>query len=305
MGFVKLADTLSKAMDKYPFVVFIIGLTCFVVIVSKIYWLHTLPLGKKEETENKERIIVMNKPQIKSKERVAERGEVFTNEREVKAMCDLVAHECERIESRFLEPACGDGNFLAEVVKRKLASVKKLYGKNRFDYERYSVLAMSSIYGIDIMADNVRDCRARLFEQWDRGYQSVCKKDCNNDTRNAVIYILERNILCGNALTLMCVDEDQKDIPQNPIIFAEWSPVSSGFMSSSWGGLLKRRDFRLDVLLKANEKPKEDQIMPDLEEDIRKYLSINPVTGEYMAEPIRDDYRPVHYKKLSEQEEKP
>lgn len=245
----------------------------------------------------------MNKPQVKSKERVSDHGEVFTNEREVKAMCDLVAHECERIESRFLEPACGDGNFLAEVVSRKLATVKKKYGKSHFDYERFSVLAMTSIYGVDIMADNVQECRARLFELWDREYQSACKKDCNNDARDAVIYILSKNILCGNALTLMCVDENQKDIPQQPIVFAEWSPVTSGFMSSSWGGLLKRRDFRLDVMLKANEKPKDGQITLDLEEDISKYLSINPATGEYMAEPIRDDYRPVHYKRLSEQEE--
>ncbi len=243
--------------------------------------------------------------QVKSKERVAEHGEVFTNEREVKAMCDLVSQECENITSRFLEPACGDGNFLAEVVSRKLAVVKKKYGKSRFDYERYSVLAMTSIYGVDIMADNVKECRERLFEQWNKEYKAVCKTDCNDDTRNAVRCILECNILCGNALTLMCVDENQQDIPSQPIVFAEWSPVSKGFMASSWGGLLKRRDFRLDVMLKANDKPVENEqlTLDALEDDIRKYLSINPVTGEYMAEPIKDDYSPVHYKKLGMQED--
>ena len=242
--------------------------------------------------------------QIKSKRRVTEHGEVFTNEREVKAMCDLVSQECENITSRFLEPACGDGNFLAEVVKRKLSVVKKKYGKSRFDYERYSVLAMTSIYGIDILADNVNECRARLFERWDKEYRAVCKKDCNNDTRNSVIYIMKRNILCGNALTLMCVDENQHDIANKPIVFAEWSPVSSGLMSSSWGGLLKRRDFRLDVMLKANDKPKGNQLtIEGLDEDISKYLSINPTTGEYMAEPIKDDYSPIHFKKLGIQEE--
>ena len=92
--------------------------------------------------------------QIKSKERVAERGEVFTNEREVKAMCDLVAQECDRIDSRLLEPACGDGNFLAEILERKLATVKKLHKRSAYDYERYSVLAVSSIYGVDIMQEN-------------------------------------------------------------------------------------------------------------------------------------------------------
>lgn len=106
----------------------------------------------------------MTKKQIKSKDRVAAHGEVFTNEREVKAMCDLVEQECDRVDSRFLEPACGDGNFLAEVLLRKLAKVKKLYRKSAYDYERYSILALSSIYGVDIMKDNIEECRARLFE---------------------------------------------------------------------------------------------------------------------------------------------
>lgn len=242
--------------------------------------------------------------QVKSKERVAEHGEVFTNEREVKAMCDLVSQECENITSRFLEPACGDGNFLAEVISRKLAVVKKKYGRSRFDYERYSVLAMSSIYGVDIMEDNVRECRARLFEIWNKAYEAVCKKDCTDETRNAVAYILERNILCGNALTLMRVDENQRDLPNSPIVFAEWSPVTKGFMATTWGGLLKRRDFRLDVMLKANDKPKKGQLPLDgLDDEIAKYLSVNPATGEYMAEPIKDDYAPIHYRKLSALEE--
>lgn len=227
--------------------------------------------------------------QVKSKERVAEHGEVFTNDREVKAMCDLVAHECERIDSRFLEPACGDGNFLAEIVKRKLAVCKKFYKKNTYDYERYSVLVMTSIYGIDIMQDNVDDCRARMFELWNREYESVCKKECNNDTRDAVIYILNKNILCGNALTMMCVDESQNDT-EMPIIFPEWSLMA--------GTKLKRRDFRLDVLLKVNDKPKQSQMsLVDIPEEIRPYLSINPVAGTYMAEPIKE-YFPIHYRKV-------
>ena len=106
--------------------------------------------------------------QIKSKQRVANHGEVFTNEREVKAMCDLVADECDRIDSRFLEPACGDGNFLAEILKRKLNRVKQLYKTNTYDYERYSVLAISSIYGVDILKDNAAECRARLFAIWNK-----------------------------------------------------------------------------------------------------------------------------------------
>lgn len=235
--------------------------------------------------------IESQKTQIKSKKRVSEHGEVFTAEREVKAMCDLVAQECDRIDSRFLEPACGDGNFLAEILTRKLASVKKLYKSNSYDYERYSVLAVTSVYGVDILADNVTECRERLFKLWDKEYKSVCKKAVMQETREAVKYILSKNILCGNALTLMCVDENQNDL-DTPIIFPEWSLML--------GTKLKRRDFRLDVMLKANDKPKSEQLsLLGVPEDIRKYLSINPTTKEYMPLPICE-YPPVHYRKVQE-----
>ena len=229
--------------------------------------------------------------QIKSKKRVAEHGEVFTAEREVKAMCDLVAQECDRIDSRFLEPACGNGNFLAEILTRKLTTVKKLYKSNPYDYERYSVLAISSVYGVDIMQDNVFECRERLFKLWDKEYKSVCKKAVSDETREAVKYILSKNILCGNALTLMCVDENQCDTDL-PIIFPEWSLIQ--------GTKLKRRNFRLDVMLKANDKPKTGQIsLNDIPENIREFITLNPTTKEYMPLPICE-YPPVHYRKVQE-----
>lgn len=229
-------------------------------------------------------------PQTKSKQRVRDHGEVFTAEREVKAMCDLVKDECERIDSRFLEPACGNGNFLAEILTRKLATVKKLYKSNPYDYERYAVLAVSSIYGVEILADNAEECCKRLFELWNKEYTAICKKSANDETRDAVRCILSKNILCGNALTLMCVDENQKDTDV-PIVFPEWSLL---------GTKLKRRDFRLDVMLKAGDKPQGEQTsLFDMPDDIRRYLSVNPVTKEYMAEPICE-YPPVHYRKVQE-----
>lgn len=139
----------------------------------------------------------MAEKQVKSRQRVADHGEVFTAEREVRAMCDLVKSETERIESRFLEPACGNGNFLAEVLRRKLAVVKSRYGKNPSDYERYSVLAVTSIYGVDILADNAQECRERLFALWDEEYTAVVKSVANPQCREAVRYILQKNILCG------------------------------------------------------------------------------------------------------------
>ena len=104
----------------------------------------------------------MEKKQVKSRERVAAHGEVFTAEREVKAMCDLVKPETERIDSRFLEPACGDGNFLAEILSRKLACEQiRKYRKSSYDWERNSLLALGSLYGVDILADNCEACRER------------------------------------------------------------------------------------------------------------------------------------------------
>lgn len=181
----------------------------------------------------------MSKQQIKSKSRVAAHGEVFTSEREVKAMCDFVKQETERIESRFLEPACGNGNFLAEILSRKLAVVKSRYGKSPADYEKFSVLAVTSIYGVELLPDNAAECRARLYDIWNKAYTANNRQAADEQCREAVRFILEKNILCGDALTLRQEDS-------TPIIFAEWSLVT--------GNLLKRRDFALDELLTGSER---------------------------------------------------
>lgn len=114
--------------------------------------------------------------QVKSKKRVADHGEVFTNEREVNAMLDLVKHETERIDSRFLEPACGNGNFLAEVLRRKLIVVDSRYSKSQIEWERYSVIAVSSIYGVDILEDNAKECRDRLLGIYTDWYSKKFKQ---------------------------------------------------------------------------------------------------------------------------------
>ncbi|MEF9945257.1 MAG: DNA methyltransferase [Lachnospiraceae bacterium] len=187
--------------------------------------------------------------QVKSKSRVEERGEVFTNEREVNAMLDLVKQETERIDSRFLEPACGEGNFLAEILSRKLAIVKKKYKKSFLDYEKNSMLAAGSIYGVDIMLDNVMACRERMFKIWNKEYKSVCKKECNDETRDAIRLVLEKNIVCGNALSLKCVDENGIDTNE-PIVFSEW-----GFVT---GSQIQRKDYTFDEILNGNEEKKNE-----------------------------------------------
>lgn len=235
----------------------------------------------------------MEKKQVKSKERVAAHGEVFTAEREVKAMCDLVAAQCDNVDATFLEPACGNGNFLSEILDRKLQRVKKDARSDRLAWEWLSVRAIASLYGVDIMQDNCEECRKRLFEQWNNAYKAACKKDCNDETRESIRYILSKNIVCGNALTMMCVDEKQQDTDLY-ITFAEFKTCGRMYM-------LKRRDYRLDVLLKANEKPsKQKQLtLENGIDDIYNYLETNPVTGEYMPKPLRE-YPPLHYRRLKE-----
>ena len=202
---------------------------------------------------------------IRSRARVRERGEVFTAEREVKAMCDLVKAETERIDSRFLEPACGDGNFLAEILSRKLAVVRRKYAKSAADYEKNAVLAASSIYGVDIMSDNVLACRERMFGIWDNEYTAVCRREADENARKAVRFIFSRNIVCGNALTLKCVDENGNDT-DTPIVFSEWTFVT--------GNKMQRSDYTFDELLAAEEKdPVQLSMLDDGGKFKKRYVS--------------------------------
>ncbi len=180
-------------------------------------------------------------------------GEVYTGTREVNAMLDLVKPETERIDSRFLEPACGTGNFLAEIFDRKLRVVKEKYEKIQLEYERYAVLAVSSLYGIDILEDNVAACRQRLFEIFDQAYTQLYQAKTKEECRGAVRFILSKNIICGDALTLKTIGEKPE-----PIVFSEWSPVN--------GSMLKRRDFTFHSLLDTNSV-KELPLFSDLGED--------------------------------------
>lgn len=178
----------------------------------------------------------------------------FTRRREVNAMLDLVKQETERIESRFLEPACGTGNFLTEILERKLCVVKNRYGKSQLDYERYAILAVSSIYGIDILEDNVKQCRYRLYGIFEWNYARLFKDRAKNKCRDAIRFILECNIIWGDALSLKTVGNN----PQ-PIVFPEWSLVN--------GSMLKRRDFTFRGLLN-HAAMKELPLFSDLGEDV-------------------------------------
>lgn len=182
--------------------------------------------------------------QIKSKERVAERGEVFTAEKEVNAMLDLVADECLRPDSRFLEPTCGDGNFLVAILRRKLTELRRKYKKSSRDYEKMAIVAIGSLYGVDIMNDNVLACRERLFSIWNEEYTAHCDGDASDEAREAARFIIGRNIVNGNALTLKCVDADGNDT-NAPIVFSEWTLIG--------GTQMQRSDYTMDDLLLYND----------------------------------------------------
>lgn len=153
--------------------------------------------------------------QIKSKKRVTDHGEVYTNEREVNAMLDLVKEEAEKITSTFLEPACGNGNFLVEILRRKLSSVAKIYGSSIGDYRLHMIEAVSTIYGVDIQEDNVQESRKRLLDICIKEFSDSYGTAPSDGLVKALKCVMERNIVCGN--TLSCLSQDG-----TPLQFSEW-----------------------------------------------------------------------------------
>ena len=166
---------------------------------------------------------------VRSKQRVADHGEVFTPAWMVEAMLDLVKDETERIDSRFLEPACGSGNFLVQILRRKLAAVERKYGKSGFERQHYALLALMCTYGIELLPDNIAECRANLLEV----LADHLKLGGSEELYRAASYVLSQNLVHGDALKMRTSDD-------LPITFAEW-----GYLGK---GKFQRRDFRLDVL---------------------------------------------------------
>ena len=170
---------------------------------------------------------------VKSKQRVADHGEVFTPAWMVEAMLDLVKDETERLDSRFLEPACGSGNFLVQILRRKLAAVELKYGKSDFERRNYALLALMCIYGVELLPDNIAECRANLLEILAE-YLNVDERD---ELYRAGFYVLSQNLVHGDALAMRTHDGQ-------PLTFAEW-----GYLGK---GKFQRRDFRLDTLTQSS-----------------------------------------------------
>lgn len=201
----------------------------------------------------------------KSKKRVRDHGEVFTPDFIVEDMLNLVVDETKRIESRFLEPACGDGNFLIKVLEKKLDKVEKDFKKSQFEYEKNSFIAISSIYGVELLEDNTKRARERLYEYFYTRYSKLYKKTINSEFLKNVVFLLSRNIIQGDALTL-------KGPNGEPIVFSQWSPDGRAKIT--------RIDFEYKELANLGEKKR--NIF-----DPAPYISD---TGKevYIAKPIKE-----------------
>ena len=182
---------------------------------------------------------------IKSKRRVADHGEVFTPPWLVEKMLDLVRGETERIDSRFLEPACGSGNFLVPVLQRKLAAVEAKFGRTDFERRHYALLAVMCTYGIELLADNIIECRANMLEV----FADYLKLDETDEVYLAAYYVVSQNLVHGDALTMRTHDGQA-------ITFAEW-----GYLGR---GKYQRRDFRLDVLTQMSSFTQEGSLFAHL-----------------------------------------
>lgn len=202
-----------------------------------------------------------NKPskekQIKSQQRVADYGEVFTASREVEAMLDLVKDESERIESRFLEPACGDGNFLVAIFKRKLNTLTKRYKSKKEDFEINLLMAIGSIYAIDLLPDNVTAAQERLFEMAVQVYQKTFHKEPDSTYQDIINFILVRNIICGDSLNGI-----------DKIVFTEWS---------SLGYQIKRAEYSFAQMNTENEIASLPLFSMELNENKEPVFFPNPI----------------------------
>ena len=177
--------------------------------------------------------------QIKSKKRVSDFGEVYTNEREVNAMLDLVKEEAEKVTSTFLEPACGNGNFLAAILRRKLSSVARIYAHDVDEYRLHMIEAVTSIYGVDIQADNVQESRNRLLDMCCAEYSGSYGTNLSDGTVKALECVMERNIICGNTLTCLASDG-------SPLVFSEWK--------LNGNGMFERKDFLFTDILEDRDE---------------------------------------------------
>ena len=226
---------------------------------------------------------------MRSKQRVVDHGEVFTPPELVKAMLDLVAQECERIDSRFLEPACGHGNFLAEVLERRLALVAKRAGRSIVRWEQDALLGLACLYGIELLDDNAIECRDRLYGILADAYNQCFGRKIREAVLTAARIIVRTNIVQGDALSMTTAGT--ACLKPEPLVLTEWSMLS--------GGKFKRRLFEYRELLGAGRDdagPLFAAPEPKITDEEGRPVFVTRAVGEKPA---------VHYLKLTESQGDP
>lgn len=186
---------------------------------------------------------------VKSKQRVADHGEVFTPAWMVEDMLDLVKEESARIDSRVLEPACGSGNFLVAVLARKLGTVQFRHGRSQFEKRHFALFSLMCVYGIELLADNAQECRDNLAKVFNT-FLGITERD---EWAQAARAVLTANIIRGDALTMTAPNG-------RPITFPEW-----GYLGK---GKFQRRDFRYDALTQRAAWEAEGSLFQDLGQDL-------------------------------------
>ena len=201
----------------------------------------------------------LDRPQIRSRDRVRSFAEVYTHDREVNAMLDLVADmfpsesDPGNTDRSFLEPTCGSGNFLVEILRRKLQYVtRSRYGAaERFEHRILRCLA--SMYGLDISVDNVMEARGRMRNVVASHLESHLGHLGSDALSESVEVILETNLIVADTL-----------VDGTEIELVEYRPGKAGTFTREW--------FRLDP---ATNQP------------------------NLFSQPPRCDQAPVHYSLLT------
>lgn len=193
---------------------------------------------------------LVNEKIIKSKKRIQNHGEVFTPKRIVKKIFDMpnIREACKNLTSTFLEPAAGEGVFLVEVLNRKMKMVEKNYSNDLTRYENYSLLALSTLYGVELLEDNAQKCAMNMYQVYFEAYQKQALGHggkMKNKVLDSAKMIISNNIAQGNFLT-------KSSANGKPIVFSEWKPVN--LRQNAKAIKVQRTEYTIEDILDGVEK---------------------------------------------------
>lgn len=236
-----------------------------------------------------------NEKIIKSKQRVQNHGEVFTPKRIVKEILNMpnIREACQNPTSTFLEPAAGEGVFLVQVLNRKLKMVAKNYSEDITRFENYSLLALSTLYGVELLEDNAQKCVMNMYQVYYDAYLrqvSEHSSKVKNRVLDSAKLIISKNIAQGNFLTKLSVTG-------NPLVFSEWQVINLRKNTKTIN--VQRTEYTLEEILEGVKKEngvlsgysfKEEQLdlFSLIDEDIN---NVEEIKMKYIPVKITDVYK--------------